>query len=70
MKTKSLIKSINLASEDVLTLEKAEDRMEFQALMVFGEMVEKGTCSENWDVCPKYVHCPSDCPPVPAPTPV
>ncbi|MDQ7773488.1 MAG: hypothetical protein RDU13_08180 [Elusimicrobiales bacterium] len=70
MKTKSFIKSINLGSEDVLTLEKAGDRLEFQAFMIFGEMAEKGDCAENWVVCPKYVHCPSDCPPVPPPTPV
>ncbi|HBE89467.1 MAG TPA: hypothetical protein DDW67_10055 [Elusimicrobia bacterium] len=68
MKTKSLIKSINLGSEDVLTLEKAEDRMEFQALMVFGELDSK-VASEDWVVCPKYVPCPSDVPPVPPPTP-
>ena len=34
MNTKSVIKSLNLTAGEVLTLEKAQDRLEFEALPV------------------------------------
>lgn len=71
MKKEFLIKSLNLNAAEALTLEKGEDRMEFQALLL-PNFAAANSCSGNeyWEVCPKHVSCPSDCPPVPDPTPV
>jgi len=41
MNTQSLIKSVNLTAGDVLTLEKARDRMEFEALPVMNAESDK-----------------------------
>jgi hypothetical protein len=68
MKKEFLIKSLNMESEEVLTLEKAEDRMEFQA-MLFPDGEVLADCSNVWNVCPQYVACPSDCPTPPPPSP-
>ncbi|HNW44862.1 MAG TPA: hypothetical protein PKI19_10185 [Elusimicrobiales bacterium] len=70
MKKEFLIRSINLGAAEALTLEKAEDRMEFEALVFLDPAAVCKACSENWDVCPKYVACPKDVPTVPDPTPV
>ena len=70
MKKEFLIRSLNLAAAEALTLEKAEDRMEFQALLFLDcEASAEKSCAENWDVCPQYVACTSDTAPVPDPTP-
>ena len=70
MKKEFLIKSLNLRNADALTLEKAEDRVEFQALAFLVDIAAAKACSEVVEACPKHVNCPSDCPPVPPPTPV
>lgn len=68
MNTKSAIKSLNLTGGEVLTLEKAKDRMEFEALPVMG--TQKGspctgyacvifTCVTDWCVFDNIMPC--DC---------
>lgn len=71
MKKEFLIKSLNLNAAEALTLEKGEDRMEFQALLL-SNFAESKACTGNeyWVVCPKDVPCPSDSPDVPPPTQV
>jgi len=70
MKTEFLIKSLNLNAAEALTLEKAEDRMEFQALLFLDSAaLSLNACSEVVEACPQYVICESDCPTVPDPTP-
>lgn len=45
MDTRNIIRSLNLTEGDVLTLEKAADRMEFEALPLL-EMSDKEVCND------------------------
>lgn len=66
----SFIRSLNLNEGAVLTLEKLEDRMEFEALVGAAGYadVEKTVCifKVNCTVCPDCASlctvCPTDCP--------
>ena len=67
MNTESIIKSLNLADGDILILEKAKDRMEFEALPVMSIVMElkgNGPCKcwagylcDEWCV----IDVPCDC---------
>ena len=46
MNTENIIKSLNLTEGDVLTLEKAKDRIEFEALPMMAGGQDK--CFGNW----------------------
>lgn len=72
MKKEFLIKSLNMSNGEALTLEKAEDRVEFEALISLNSAVSECTV-----VCGSFGDGPScdpmptpDPPPVPEPTPV
>lgn len=48
MKNEFLIESLNVKSAEALTLEKAEDRIEFEALMMsFGDSNHPAACPED-----------------------
>ena len=76
------IRSINLTGGEALTLEKAEDRVEFEALMTPGlqgdGFMAAGACDDKcYVVCggfndspPCNPMTPGPVPPVPPPTPV
>ncbi|HBE89502.1 MAG TPA: hypothetical protein DDW67_10230 [Elusimicrobia bacterium] len=65
MNSKNILKSLNLTDGEVLTLEKLNDRMEFQALSPVAGMEKGGEV----DQCVFYIHidcfdclnCPSLC---------
>lgn len=58
MKTESIVKSLNLTAGDILTLEKAKDRIEFEALPVMILKCQEGPCP---DLCScKRGVCPDD----------
>jgi len=72
MKNEFLIKSLNLSNGEAITLEKAEDRVEFEALISLASAVSDCTV-----VCGGFGDGPScnpmptpEPPPVPDPTPV
>jgi hypothetical protein len=72
VKKEFLIKSLNLNDGDAITLEKAEDRVEFEALISFNIALSDCTV-----VCGAFGDGPScnpmptpEPPPVPDPTPV
>jgi len=74
MKKEFLIKSLNMSNGEALTLEKAEDRVEFEALIFLNTAAAASECTV---VCGSFGDGPScdpmptpDVPPVPPPTPV
>jgi len=55
MKKEFLIKALNMNDAEALTLEKAEDRVEFEALVVLGAE-NAMPCEENCiEFCPQVV---------------
>jgi hypothetical protein len=57
MNTKSMIRCLNLADGEVLTLEKATDRMEFEALPVMD--MQKSSCTGGANCeCLAAANCP------------
>jgi len=68
----SIIKSLNLTAGDILTLDKAKDRMEFEVLPIMG-IEEKSNCPEycrtycpclregDFDDCKKFCFINYDC---------
>lgn len=50
MDTESIIESLNLTAGDILTLEKAKDRMEFEALPVM--VIEEKASGHCKEYCP------------------
>jgi len=59
MNTKSIIKSLNLKAGEVLTLEKAKDRLEFEALPLFNAGADK--CLFLNTVCDTNSPCGTKC---------
>lgn len=55
MNTESVIKSLNFTGGDVLTLEKAKDRLEFEALPLFGAGMDK--CLFDKTDCTAELYC-------------
>jgi len=57
-----IIKILNLASAEILTLEKTVDRLEFEALPVFA--MNKGNCTcKEANYCGVHNFCVTDDPP-------
>ncbi len=54
MNATHIIKSLNMTCGETLTLEKAKDRMEFEALPILD--TNKGICSTV-----NFCYCPSEC---------
>ncbi len=54
---KNIIKALNLTDGAILTLEKMEDRMEFEALAAMVTGANKGNTDCPADYCLLYVTC-------------
>ena len=54
-----IIKTLNMVAAETLTLEKAADRLEFEALPVFAAYKGRCTCNDG-TYCGTYHYCITD----------